>query len=71
VRLEYNQPQIVEGTLELEVYDSKEYVVESSLLARIRREGIVLAGSDLQFNLLLPPLRPSTNQNYAVRGRGL
>lgn len=67
VRLEYNQPQIVEGTLELEVYDSQEYVVESSLLARIRREGIVLAGSDLQFNLLLPPLRPSTNQNYAVR----
>jgi hypothetical protein len=67
VRLEYNQPQIVEGTLELEVYDSQEYIVETSLLARIRREGIVLAGADLQFNLLLPPLRPSTNQNYAVR----
>jgi hypothetical protein len=44
VRLEYNQPQIVEGTLELEVYDSKEYVVESSLLARIRREGIRAGG---------------------------
>lgn len=67
VRIEYNQPQIVEGTLELEVYDSQTYIVENSLLARIRRDGIVLAGADLQFNLLLPPLRPSTNQNYAVR----
>lgn len=67
VRLEYNQSQYLEGTLELEVYDSLDYISESDLLAKIRREGIVLAGMDYQFNLLLPPLRSSTTRNYAVR----
>ncbi len=66
-RLEYNAPQYLEGALELEVYDAREYIAESDLVARIRRDGIVLAGADYQFNLLLPPLRPSTQQNYAVR----
>ncbi|MFM7055729.1 MAG: hypothetical protein ACKO2P_02275 [Planctomycetota bacterium] len=66
-RLEYNQPQYLEGTLELDIYNAREYITERDLVARIRRDGIVLAGSDYQFNLLLPPLRPSTAQNYAVR----
>lgn len=67
VRLEYNQPQLLEGTLELYVYDAQGYIEDSDLLATIVRDGIVLSGRDYEFNLLLPPLRVPANQNYAVR----
>jgi hypothetical protein len=66
-RLEYNQPQYLEGTLELEVYNAKEYISETDLIAKIRREGIVLAGADYQFGLLFPPLPAAKEMNYAVR----
>ncbi|MFM8476138.1 MAG: hypothetical protein ACKOEO_10125 [Planctomycetaceae bacterium] len=66
-RLEYNQPQYLEGTLELEVYNAKEYISEADLIAKIRREGIVLAGADYQFKLLFPPLPAAKEMNYAVR----
>jgi hypothetical protein len=67
VRIEYNQPQYLEGTLELHIHDAQDFLTEDDRLATIRRDGIVLAGRDYEFNLLLPPLRPSTQQNYAVR----
>lgn len=67
VRLEYNQPQLLEGTLELSVYDAQDYIEDTDLLATIVRDGIVLSGRDYEFNLLLPPLPVPANQNFAVR----
>jgi len=66
LRLEYNDPQVLEGDLELRVYDAIEFPRESDRLATIRREGIVLAGADYQTTLLLPPLSAPNSRNWAV-----
>ena len=66
LRLEYNDPQVLEGDLELRVYDAIEFPRESDRLATIRREGIVLAGADYQTTLLLPPLSAPYSRNWAV-----
>lgn len=67
VRLEYNEPQFLEGYLELQIYDALELTSESDRLATLRRDGIVLAGQDYEFSLLLPPLQTSDARNWAVR----
>lgn len=67
VRLEYNDPQYLEGALELQIYDALEMLSESDRIATIRREGIVLAGQDYEFQMLLPPLKTSSLRNWAVR----
>ena len=67
VRLEYNHPQILEGTLELQIFDAQGYIEDSDLVTTIVRDGIVLSGRDYEFNMLLPPMRVATRQNFAVR----
>lgn len=67
VRLEYNEPQFLEGALELHIYDALELTSESDRLATLRRDGIVLAGQDYEFSLLLPPLQTSDTRNWAIR----
>lgn len=67
VRLEYNEPQFLEGSLELQIHDALELTSESDRLATVRRDGIVLAGQDYEFSLLLPPLQTSDVRNWAVR----
>ena len=67
VRLEYNDPQYLEGALELQIYDALEMLSESDRIATIRREGIVLAGQDYEFQMLLPPLKTSSLRNWAIR----
>ena len=67
VRLEYNDPQFLEGYLELQIYDALELTSDSDRLATLRRDGIVLAGQDYEFSLLLPPLQTSDTRNWAVR----
>ncbi len=66
IKLEYNKPQILEGDLELEIYDSVNVVSSDDLMASLRYEGIVLAGADYEFNIVLPPLKTSITQNWAV-----
>jgi len=67
VKLEYNQPQILEGDLELSIYDAVDIISSEDLMATIRHEGIVLAGRDYEFNTVLPPLRTAVTQNWAVQ----
>ena len=67
LRLEYNEPTYLEGTLELQIYDALEFPEESDRIATIHREGIVLAGADYETILLLPPLETSDARNWAVR----
>ncbi len=66
VRVEYNLPQILEGDLELLIYDGRDGYTKDDLMATIHHDGIVLAGRDYEFNLLLPPLRTAVTQNWAV-----
>lgn len=66
VRVEYNQPQILEGDLELNIYDAQETYTREDLMATIRQEGIVLAGRDYEFQMILPPLKTAVIQNWAV-----
>jgi len=66
IKLEYNKPQILEGDLELAIYDSGGAVSSDDLMASLRYEGIVLAGADYEFNIVLPPLKTSDSQNWAV-----
>ena len=66
IKLEYNKPQILEGDLELEIYDARDVVSSDDLMASLRYEGIVLAGADYEFNIVLPPLKTSITQNWAV-----
>ena len=63
VRLEYNDPQFLEGKLELHIFDALELTSESDRLATVVREGIVLAGQDYEFSLLLPALHTSDTRN--------
>ena len=66
VRVEYNQPQILEGDLELNIYDAQETYTREDLMATIRQEGIVLAGRDYEFQMILPPLKTAVIHNWAV-----
>ena len=66
IKLEYNKPQILEGDLELAIYDAVDVVSSEDLMASLRYEGIVLAGADYEFNIVLPPLKTAVTQNWAV-----
>ena len=66
IKLEYNKPQILEGDLELSIYDAVDVVSSDDLMASLRYEGIVLAGADYEFNIVLPPLKTAVTQNWAV-----
>ncbi len=66
IKLEYNKPQTLVGDLELEIYDSVDVVSSDDLMASLRYEGIVLAGADYELNIVLPPLKTSITQNWAV-----
>ena len=66
IKLEYNKPQILEGDLELAIYDTVNVVSSDDLMASLRYEGIVLAGADYEFNIVLPPLKTAVTQNWAV-----
>ena len=66
IKLEYNLQQILEGDLELSIYDALDATSNNDLMATIRREGIVLAGQDYIFNTVLPPLRTSSTKNWAI-----
>lgn len=67
VRLEYNDPQYLEGALELRIHDALEMFADTDRIATVRREGLVLAGQDLEFTMLLPPLKTSDTRNWAVQ----
>jgi hypothetical protein len=67
VRLEYNDPQYLEGSLELRIHDALEMLSGTDRIATVRREGLVLAGQDLEFTMLLPPLKTSDTRNWAVQ----
>ncbi|MEQ9406425.1 MAG: glycosyltransferase [Fuerstiella sp.] len=64
IKLEYNAPQLLEGDLLLEVYNS--FPVPEDLMGTIRYEGIVLQGSDYIFNTVLPPIEHSANKQYMI-----
>ncbi len=66
VKLEYNLPQILEGDLELSIYDALDTFSRDDLMAKILYEDIVLAGRDYEFNIVLPPLRTAVTQNWAI-----
>ncbi len=66
IKLEYNKPQILEGDLELAIYDAVDVISSDDLMASLRYEGIVLAGADYEFNIVLPPLKTAVTQNWAV-----
>ena len=66
IKLEYNKPQIIEGDLELEIYDSVDVISPDDLMASLRYEGIVLEGADYELNIVLPPLKTAVTQNWAV-----
>jgi hypothetical protein len=66
-KLEYNETNILEGDLVLKVYDGPREA--EILLTTIRYEDLVLQGSDLIFNILLPPLQQTGSQSYEVAAR--
>lgn len=68
IKLEYNNPQILEGDLILELHDAINVVGREDLLATMRFEDLVLAGTDYIFNAVLPPLTVSGQKNLAVVG---
>jgi hypothetical protein len=68
IRLEYNLPQVLQGDLELSIYDALDDIHPSNLMATLRYEGIALSGADYEFNVILPPLRTGIDQNWAVVG---
>lgn len=66
VKLEYNDPKILQGDLELLMYDGREAVSDDDLRATMRFPDITLSGTDYTFHALLPPVSTSTIQNLAV-----
>lgn len=64
IKLNYNRDQILEGDLELKIYDGQRNV--NMLRSTLRYEGIVLQGSDAIFNMLLPPLRDATGKSFDI-----
>lgn len=66
IKLEYNKPQYLTGHLELQIYDAVDVISRDDLMASLRYEDITLAGSDYEFNIVLPPLKTAVTQNWAV-----
>lgn len=66
IKLEYNSPEILEGDLILEIYNS--FVTPEDLLATVRYEGIVLQGNDYFLRTVLPPIEHSHSKLYQVVG---
>jgi len=66
IKLEYNDPQIITGDLELQIYDAVDVISRDDLMASLRYEDITLAGRDYEFNIVLPPLKTAVTQNWAV-----
>ncbi len=66
IRLEYNRPQILQGDLELSLYDSLAVLSPEDLRATVRIEDIVLSGADQTFHALFPPVQTGLMQNLAV-----
>lgn len=66
IRLEYNQPQMLEGDLQLSIYDGQDFYTAEDLIAKLRFDDIVLVGQDYQFNAVLPPLPTSTVRNWSI-----
>lgn len=64
IKLEYNSPQILEGDLRLQVYNS--VVSSDDLAAELCYEGIVLQGSDYIFDIVLPPIEHSYNKLFQI-----
>ena len=67
IKLEYNDTRILEGHLQLKLYDALDVVGTEGLLATLRIPDIVLSGGDQVFNAVLPPLQTSNVQNLAVQ----
>ncbi len=66
MRLEYNQPQIVEGDLELVIYEGKQAGIPEDHIATIRYSGIVIPGQDYERIIVLPPLRMGVQKTWSV-----
>jgi hypothetical protein len=66
IKLEYNSPQMLQGDLVLEIYNS--FYSKDDLMATIRYEGIVLQDTDYIFNTVLPPIEHSYQKQYLVVG---
>jgi hypothetical protein len=57
---------MLEGDLQLSIYDGKDFYTAEDLIAKFRFDDIVLVGQDYQFNAVLPPLRTSTVRNWSI-----
>ncbi|MEZ6126558.1 MAG: hypothetical protein R3C49_25835 [Planctomycetaceae bacterium] len=66
IKLEYNLPQMMEGDLELKIYNSDQ--TPEDLIAVMTYEGIVLQSNDYFFDVVLPPFEHSRNRQYLVEG---
>lgn len=66
VRLEYNEPQFLEGSLELHVHDEIGFGDNSTKILTLRRDNIVLAGQDYEFILMMPPMNPPETRNWSI-----
>lgn len=64
IKLEYNEPQVLEGDLVLEIYDSE--VVANQLLGTVTYEAIALYDQDYIFRTTLPPLEHSRRGQYQI-----
>ncbi len=67
IRLEYNDPQFLEGSLELQIHDAIGFPDSESRILTLRRDDIVLAGQDYEFILLMPPMNPPETRNWSIR----
>lgn len=67
VRLEYNEPQFLEGSLELHIHDAIGFPGEAAKVLTLRRDDIVLAGQDYEFILMMPPLNPPETRNWSIK----
>lgn len=64
IKLEYNSQQILEGDLQLEIFNT--IYTPTDLTATIRYEGIVLQGGDYFFDTVLPPFEHSAGKQYEI-----
>ncbi|MFN9721430.1 MAG: hypothetical protein ACK58L_22250, partial [Planctomycetota bacterium] len=66
LRLEYNQPQILEGDLELVIYDGKQAGIPEDQIATIRYTNIVIPGQDYERIIMLPPMRMGVQKTWSI-----
>lgn len=64
LKLDYSDQQLLEGDLLLKIYNNRQNA--ANLMATLRYEGIVLQGTDYEFNAMLPPLPPSFKRQYEI-----